>query len=88
MWAVSLELFLFRFVSSVQFRLKFITSFLFSSVSIVLEMVTNEPNKHACKLAGRDFGVRDVALSSVLMAFLLVIRIEFSNFHVSEDWFA
>lgn len=54
MWAVSLELFLFRFVSSVQFRLKFITSFLFSSVLIVLEMVTNEPNKHACKLAGRQ----------------------------------
>lgn len=86
-WAVSVELFLFSFsfvcfVSSVQFRLKFITSFLFSSVLIVLEMVTNEPNKHACKQAGRDFGVHVVALL-VLMAFLLVTShriFQFSRF--------
>lgn len=82
MWVVSLELFLvvfflsFCFVSSVQFRLKFITSFLFSSVLIVLEMVTNEPNKHACKLAGRDFGVRDVAV----MAFCLLFASNFPIF--------
>lgn len=47
----------------------------------------NRTSMHASWLAGRDFGVRDVVLL-VLMAFLLVIRIEFSNFHVSEDWFA